>query len=442
MFDDGTPHVQTFPLSPPVPSTLPPVVFSNAPLGGNVNVSVAFVQKATVPGQPDILLGKGTTGPIANDANAAPSIEIEELAFPISSNTVYQHRQKTALDPSGNHLWAAGPAPTANLGNTTCGAAGTLCGFRGISVRQGTGSVRGYLGYAWQGQDSDPNRVPNCAAGQLDQLANLNTDSGNNGTNAQQGYVVGGCGIIVPGVRVAYSLLSQGGANFYLDTTNAAAPMVRQVVLEPTPSIASPNSGQAWGVLNFPSDSLLLHPAGYLVSINSRDHKIETHRIPKASMADADAMLQLLARVKCGKGSRPGLLNLPVASAISPDGVILILEAGNNRIQALDLGANPVRHFTKQTSPYSLTLGGTDPVQGWQYLDLAVEYTGYLYVLSFNQNSFQYRLDLYHPEQSDNQPIATTLRRQRGAAHRRLLAQRLHAQLRGAAACRTATPPH
>jgi hypothetical protein len=413
MFDNGTPQVQTFALQAPVPSTLPPVVFSNVPLGGNVNVSVAFVQKATVPGQLDVLLGRGTTGPIANDASAAPSIEIEELSFPISSNTVYQHRQKTALDASGNHLWAAGPAPSANLGNTTCGAAGTLCGFGGISVRQGTGSASGYVGYAWRGQDSDPNRVPNCAAGQRDQLANLNTDSGNNGANAQQGYVVGGCGIIVPGVRVAYSLLSSGAANFYLDTTNAAAPMVRQVVLEPTPSITPPTSGQAWGVLNFPSDSLLLHPAGYLVSINSRDHKLETHRIPKAPMADADAMTQLLARINCGKGSRPGLLNLPVASAISADGVILILEAGNNRIQALDLGANPVRHFNKLsgpgTSPYSLTLSGTDPVQGWQYLDLAVEYTGYLYVLSFNQNTFVYRLDIYHPDQADSSPIATTM---------------------------------
>ena len=413
MFDDGTPHVQTFALTPPVPSTLPPVVFSKVPLGGYVNVAVAFVQKATVPGQPDILLGKGTTGLITNDANAAPSIAIEELSFPISSNTKYQHRQKTALDSNGNHRWAAVAAPTANLGNTTCGAAGTLCGFGAISVRQGRAKVRGYVGYAWRGQDSDPNRVANCAVGQLDQLANLNTDSGNNGANAQQGYVVGGCGSVVPGVRVAYSLLSHGAANFYLDTTNDAAPMVRQVVLEPTPSITSPGSGQAWGVLNFPSDLLLLHPAGHLVSINRRNHKIETHRIPKAPMADADAIVHLLAQIKCGKGSRPGLLDLPVASAISPDGVILVLEAGNNRIQALDLGANPVRHFNQlsgpNTSPYSLTLGGTDPMDGWQYLDLAVEYTGYLYVLSFNQTSYQYRLDLYHPAQSDNQPIATTL---------------------------------
>ena len=67
-----------------------------------------------------------------------------------------------------------------------------------------------------------------------------------------------------------------------------------------------------------------------------------------------------------------------------------------------------MRHFTKQSSPYSLTLGATDPAQGWQYLDLAVEYTGYLYVLSYNQTSFKYRLDIYHPEQADTNPISTT----------------------------------
>lgn len=411
MFDDGTPYVKTFPLAAPVPSTLPPVRFSGVPLGGNVNVTVAFVQKAIVPGQPDILLGKGTTGLIPNSATTAPTFAIEELKFPISSNTVYQHRQKTTLDANGNHLWAAGPAPTANLGNTSCGGVGTVCGYRSISVRQGTGSMQGYVGYAWQSQNSDPNKAPSCVGGgvgQLDQVANLNTDSGNKGANAQQGYVNGVCGIGGTGVKVAYNLLSNGAANFYLDTTDPNVPMVRQVILEPQPAFASPLSGQAWGVLNFKSDSLLLHPAGHLVSINNVNHKIETHRIPAAAKADADAKVQLIAQIKSGKGSRPGLIDSPVASAISPDGVILILEAGNNRIQAFDLGANPVRHFTKQSSPYSLTLGATDPAQGWQYLDLAVEYTGYLYVLSYNQNSFVYRLDIYHPEQTDINPISTT----------------------------------
>lgn len=412
MFDDGTPQVQTFALTTPVPSTLPPVIFKGVPFGGKINVSVAFVQKATGPAQEDVMLGKGSTGLVPN---ADLSFAIEELQFPISATTVYQHRQKTTLDASGNHLWSAGLAPTANQGNTTCGGAGTVCGFRGISVRQGSGGTRNYLGYAWQGQNSDPSKLPSCVGGgvgQLDQMGNLNADSGNGGANAQLGYANGGCGIGSPGVRVAYSLLGTGAANFYLDTSRPATPTVRLVTLEPTPVFASPLSNQAWGVLNFSSDALLLHPAGHLVSINSASHKLETHRIPLAAMADADAQVKLVAQIQSGKGSRPGLLDSPVAAAISPDGAILVLEEGNNRIQAFDLGGNAVRHFTQTSptaSPYSLTLGGTDPVQGWKYLDLAVEYTGYLYVLSYNENTYVYRLDIYHPKQASNQPISTTL---------------------------------
>jgi hypothetical protein len=413
MFDDGTPHSQTLALPAPT-NTLPPVVFTSVPLGGNVNVSVAFNQKATVPGQDDILLGKGTTGAVANDVDAL-TLKITEIAFPISSATKYQHRQKTQLDGAGNHLWVTAAAPTVNASNSPCGAGGTACGFRGISVRQGTSTAQGYVGYAWQSQNSDPNRAPSCAgggAGQLDQLANLNTDAGTNGTGAQNGYANGSCGIGVGGVKVAYNLLSNGQRNFYLDTTDPDAPMVRQVVLEPAPQFDSPTSNRSWGVLNMASDTLLLHPAGHLVSINQTNHKIETLRMPKQFMDDASAKINLLALPKSGQGSRPGLIDTPAAAAVGPSGVILVLETGNNRIQAFDLGANPVRHFSKQsgpgTSPYHLTLGGTDPSQGWTYLDLAVEYTGYLYVLSYNQNTFEYRLDLYHPDQTGGNPIATT----------------------------------
>ncbi len=414
MFDDGTPYTQTLALAAPVPATLPPVVFQGVPLGGNVNISVAFVQKATTPGQPDILLGKGSTGLIPNNVETVSSglsFAIEELQFPISANTVYQHRQKTALDAQGHHVWAAGPAPTVNQATAVCGGAGTVCGWRSLSVRQGTGSVPGYLGYAWQAQNSDPARAPSCVgggAGQLDQVANLNTSSGHGGSDAQLGYANGACGIGTAGVKVAYSLLGHSSANFYLDTTDPAAPTLRQVTLDPTPAFDSPRSGRAWGVLNLSSDALLLHPAGHVVSINQTHHRIETHKLPAAPMADADAKVQLIAQLKSGKGSRPGLIDSPVAAAVSPDGVILLLEVGNNRIQAFDLGANPVRHFVNQGSPYSLTLGGTDPAKGWQYLDLAVEYTGYMYVLSYNQGSFIYRLDIYHPQQSGSAPIATT----------------------------------
>lgn len=414
LFDSGTPHVQTFDLAAPVPSTLPPVVFKDVPLGGWVNVKVAFVQKALDPTKnEDILLGQGSTGLFENTVDTA-SITIQELKFPIGPNTTYQHRQKTSLDAAGNHRWAAAAAPTTNEFNSVCGGPGTVCQFNSITVRQGTSSTAGFVGYSWQGQNSDPSRAPSCiggGSGQLDQAASLNTDSGNNGANAQNGYTNLGCGVGQPGVRVAYSLLDYGAQNFYLDSSNPLAPMIRKVVLDGTPQFASPLSGQSFGVLNFASDRLLLHPQGHVVSISAAAHKIETHRLPQKPSSDTDAMTQLLAQPKSGKGSRPGLIDAPAAMAIGSNGVILILENGNNRIQALDLGGNPIPYFSKQSVPYTLVFSATDSSAGQIYLDMAVEYTGYIYVLSYQSNAspFVYRLDIYHPDQAGSAPIATTM---------------------------------
>jgi len=174
----------------------------------------------------------------------------------------------------------------------------------------------------------------------------------------------------------------------------------------------SPQNGRAWGALNLDSTDLLLHPSGRLVSINDVLSKIEVLKIPAAPMADSEAKVKLRAEVHAGQGSRPGLLLGPAAAAISPEGVILVLEGENNRIQAFDLGANAVQFFPKQASPYFLFLDATDDPDTI-YLDLAVEYTGYLYVLSSNQNPSSprfnvYRLDVYHPGQNDTKPISTT----------------------------------
>jgi hypothetical protein len=83
-----------------------------------------------------------------------------------------------------------------------------------------------------------------------------------------------------------------------------------------------------------------------------------------------------------------------------------VVEAGNNRIHALDAAANPLPHFTNQSSkyffPFSATGGGNT-----QYLDIAVEFSGFIYVLS--ENNGVYRLDIYRPDQSGTNPISTTM---------------------------------
>jgi len=415
LFDDGTPYVQTLPVQGG-PATLPPVVFGSVPLGGKVNVSVAFYQQAT-GSSGRLLLGKGTTGRVDNDASANPTLTLAEVRYPIDSSTTYEHRQKTALDSSGNHVWDENaPAPTVNAANLVCGTAGTLCNFDGITVRQETASQQGYVGYGFQGW-TDSSKGESCGGGppaQFGQLANLNT-----GSDAQDGYIAGPCGFSNPGVKVAYNLLSHDTANFYLDTSNTNALHLRQVTLAP-PAFEAPSSSnpqppsQSWGVLNFMPDALLLHPAGHIVSISSVNHKLETLPIPQQPMADGDALIHLLAQTKCGKGTRPGLVTAPTAAAVAPDGTILVLEAGDSqasplvpaRIQALDIGGNPKRFFGSPPTAYTLELTETPNTAGWVYLDLAVEYGGLIYVLSHLQGT--YRLDIYQPGQAGTVPLCTT----------------------------------
>ena len=386
-FDYGTPHVQTLNMPSGNVHTLPPVVFQAVPLGGSVTVSVAFY---TVDGT---LVGHGTTTAV-NDVSANPTITVSQDKLPITGSTVYMHKQKTTLDARGNHVWACAPAPAA--APTACEAnPGNLCSFRNITV-----SSSGYIGYGWQSYNN-----AGCAsggAGQLDQMANI-LFSNDSGGNAQAGYAFTPCAL-QPGTKLVYDPLGRSGANYYVDLTNGNN-LIRQIQLNP-PSFTDPRSNNAWGQFNLNSDDLLLHPAGALVSINSNTSRMESLHLPSAAVSDAEAGVSLLANLHGGRGSRPGLFNTPTVSTITSDGVILILESGNNRIHALDLSANPVQHFKSQPTQYFLNFSVTGG-SGTQYLDMAVEFSGFIYVLSYSNSV--YRLDIYHPDQNGTNPISTTM---------------------------------
>jgi hypothetical protein len=404
LFDNGTAHTRDAVDVPDPTVKSIPVVFNAIPRGGQVNISIGFYMRksTTPPGQNDWCAGFATTGLIDNTQDKAPDTAITEVKIPIQATTQYLHTRKTTLDNSGNHVWTTtGVAPP-----YTPPPNGQLPGlgdFDGITVRQGTSNPpqQGYVGYAWKAFSSGVNGCGGPAPGQFDQMANLNTDAGNNGANAQNGYVNSAslCGY-KPGVRIGYDLLTHNARNVYLDTTSL---MIRPVALDP-PGFAGPGSDQAFGMLNMDSTRCLLHPAGHVVSINNENHKIEVLKLPPAPKQDAEAAQFFLARTVSGPGSLPGLIMSPAGLAIAPDGAILVLEEGNNRIQAFDLGGNPAPFFKAQPDPYFLELAATE---GVTYLDLAVEFTGYLYVLSKDAND-NHRLDIYHPTQSGTTPICTT----------------------------------
>jgi len=118
--------------------------------------------------------------------------------------------------------------------------------------------------------------------------------------------------------------------------------------------------------------------------------------VPARGSADADAVAATLVS---GEGSREGLMHNPVALAVTPDGKLLVLEQGNNRIQAFDVAGNPIQAFTADSGMRSyMTLKPRD--QTITYLDLASESKGYIYVLSHTGDggaAADYHLDIYQP---------------------------------------------
>jgi hypothetical protein len=428
-FGDAIPHRQTLSMNGRDLTKSIDVTFPSVPLGGSIAVSVALIQQA-IPGQASILLGKGSTGNLVNGPTVAPAIQITQLPFPLGPQTVYRHKRKTALTVAGVHYWNTTAAPPVAT-QPACAEAGTMCKLNSISVRQGTSAGPGYVGYAWQSQNLDPSVAPGCAsqgAGQLDQMANVNTDDGTSG------YAVTTCGYEVPGVQLAYDLLpssllapvngspaaNPGGRNFYLDTSGSLTGTwhLRQVVLDASPHFDQ-SASKSWGVLNFLPDVLLLHPAGHVVSISSANNKIESLQLPKAGLADSDALVSLLAQTHCGEGSRPGRLTQPLTASVAADGTIIVLENGDpnavppvpTRLQALTVGGNPKKHFTGQTgssnAAYFFELTETPASNNWTLLDVAVEYTGAIYVLSITPDGIC-QLDIYLHDQVGTKPLCTT----------------------------------
>ena len=409
LFDNGTAHVRdAVDVSDPHVLSIP-ITFPGVPRGGQVKISIGFYwRQSRLPiGQNDTLVGQGDTGLVDNTMDQAPDLRIVQKKIAIQPTTKYIHTQKTALDAGGLHYWlstGAAPPYTPPPGGNTPG----LADFRSITVRQGTSDPpqEGYVGYAWKAFSTGIKGCTGGAPGVFDQMANVNTDAGNSGKNAQNGYVnsLPLCGF-ESGVQVGYNLLTRSAANIYLDTSKG---FIRPVNLDP-PAYSGQSSNQAFGRLNLGSDRCLLHPAGHVVSINSVSDKIEILKLPRvqgkiAAVTDDQATNFFLARTFAATGDRPGLVMSPGPAAISPDGAILVLEQDNNRIQAFDLGGNPVPFFKGQGVKYFLEL---DATEGSAYLDVAVEFTGYIYVLS-RDNGNNHRLDIYHPTQTGTQPISTT----------------------------------
>jgi phage tail-like protein len=93
-----------------------------------------------------------------------------------------------------------------------------------------------------------------------------------------------------------------------------------------------------------------------------------------------------------GPGALPGTLNIPtgVAIAAGPNGQRLyVAEAGNHRIQVIELETQQPLSVWGQSDPYAPPEAGSDPGQLSAPLDLAVDAAGDVYVVDRGNNRVQ-----------------------------------------------------
>ncbi|HEV8579690.1 MAG TPA: hypothetical protein VGX68_11480, partial [Thermoanaerobaculia bacterium] len=129
--------------------------------------------------------------------------------------------------------------------------------------------------------------------------------------------------------------------NFYVDPRSGLYHLRRVVLDDKTPFDMNP--GKSYGYFTEAHlDSIVVHPAGYVVGVNFKNSKMEIIQIPAESVADDKAQP---ASMVSGVGIRQGLMNGPIAIAVTSDGRLLVLEGLNKRVQAFDLNGNPVASF-------------------------------------------------------------------------------------------------
>lgn len=335
LFDGGTPTQ----LVQDVPGTtvqLQTASFLSVPLGGQVTVSVQVYSDT------GFQVAKASAGPFENlDPNGGPltlDLTLTQEQVPLTASTVYSHKEVIALNAAGEHVWEATTTPPTQQASGCTPANGQLCALTGITVNTTAGAVG-------QSFRSANDAVGDCTSGtkggQSDQFSNISVTA-----TPQEGYFFSGCGFGAP-PRLVYDLVNDPDFNFYLDTSTANTEfqggVIRQIRLSAgNQGFDAPSSNRAWGKLRFPSDALLLHPGRKIVSVNATHSKIEVIDLPSAAVADAEAPG---SHTYGGRGLREGLMDSPVLAALAPDGTVLVLESGNQRIQAFDLNANPAQKF-------------------------------------------------------------------------------------------------
>ncbi|MDX2165441.1 MAG: hypothetical protein SF182_00185 [Deltaproteobacteria bacterium] len=368
------------------------VVFEQVPSGGKVSLEVVLTtDEGYIVGLGVDANGKeGPIGPIDNTPQNAGvvTVPIKERLIPLTQQTRYQHELELKYE-NGHRVWVAGAAPTATRAVLCQGQDDRLCTLGGLTVNQRTGMV----GYSFSaGGQGDRPYCGESSGGVMHLVQNVFL-----GDDPERALKLLPCGFRHPAGIVYDRLAASNGRHFFMEPDiDGASYFLQSVLLDETTPFGLGNA-LSWGRFTEALESLAVVPSGYVVGVSRLSHKMEILKLPSRAVDRGSAPEAIpFAVQKGGEGTREGLLNAPVAVAVF-DTTVLVLETGNARIQAFDVSGNPVRAFKNGTSA-TIELEQTD---GVEYLDLAVEGLGYMYVLSAANNGLtveDYRLDLFTPQ--------------------------------------------
>ncbi|TQM64262.1 hypothetical protein [Humibacillus xanthopallidus] len=414
-FSDSTTRTWTGPVDVTNRSSLT-IHWDDVPVGGTVTFVVAMFSAEGWG------VGKGQSASVANEINdkdagvLSVSIAVAQQLYPLSADTSYGHHAVLTHTEGTGYAWKeTAQAPTETAESLGSGPSGHVLEALGAITLS---DDLGIIGYGWEA--SGLGIPPVDADGpdtELDTMQNIGfrpVAGDSSPTWPQAGYMTAPAGYSKAPLLLYLRSASEGGPElagpglFFLDPSGDAKGgfHLRKVTAVTSADVPMDDptrrfdlaTGTSWGRFASLPTSLAIHTNGYVVGVNPAADNMQILRLSSAGVPDAQAPW---ACMPLGPGTGPGRLGGPALTCIRPDQTILVLEAGNRRIQAFSRGGHPVAAFPTTPTPYWIPLvshapEGTDVV----HLSMSSDVAGYLYVLSQNGNGYDpsdFHLDVYAP---------------------------------------------
>jgi hypothetical protein len=421
-YSDGTARTYTQPITDINVAQIV-INWDNVPVGGTVNFTVAMLDPNGWG------VGSGMSGITSNlingaDQNGNPAlvvtIDVNQQLYPLAADTTYM--QKFLLQygvipgtngPSTYYWQQNNTPPSQTVSSLGTGSAGSILErLHGITLN----ADLGLIGYGWEASGLGiPPVGDDTPQTELYTMQNIGIEPL---LNEPESMWLAACYMTAPagyskGARLVYRRSLQGANGdfgtgcFFLDPSGdrASGFHLRQVtpVTSPGVPMTDPSrqfdlaTGASFGRFSVYPTSLAIHSNGYVAAVNSTYDTLQILKLPPQSVADAQAPW---AFMPTGSGTGPGRLSAPTLVAIRPDQTILVLEAGNQRIQAFSCGGHPVPIASLSGRPVfwiplvSHASNGANVV----YLSMSVDVVGFAYVLSYSGNGYdasQFHLDIY-----------------------------------------------